>query len=79
MIAKILTWLSLNLASVLGIVQGVIKVLKEILTAIINILFPIFPDEGKFERAVLFVRDLVNKVDAWVETIKSFFTRPVEG
>jgi hypothetical protein len=75
MFAKILAWIPLNLASVLGIVQGVIKLVKEILTAVINILFPLIPGEGNFEKIVIKVRDWVNTVDAWVEKLKGFFLK----
>ena len=75
MLAKLLAWLPLNLASILGIVQGVIKLLKEILTAIVNILFPLIPGEGKFEQIVTKIRDIVNVADGWVEKIKSFLLK----
>jgi phage-related protein len=72
---KLLKWLPLNLAGLIGIIQGIIKVIKEILTAIINILFPIIPGEGNFEKIVLKIRDIVNKVDEVVEKIKGFFLK----
>ena len=71
MFAKLLQWIPLNLVSVLGIVQAVIKVLKEILTAIVNILFPVIPSE-KFKAIVTVLRDIVNKADAAVESVKGF-------
>ena len=73
---KILSWLSLNLASVLGIAQGVIKVIKEIATAIVNILFPLIPSE-KFQKVVLLVRNIANKADEVIQKIKSFFLSAV--
>ena len=73
---KILSWLSLNLASVLGIAQGVIKVIKEIATAIVNILFPLIPS-AKFQKVVLLVRNIANKADEVIQKIKSFFLSAV--
>jgi hypothetical protein len=72
---KILAWIALNGATVLGVVQAVIKLGKEICTGIINILFPLFPDEGKFEKAVIAVRDFFNRADEWVEQIKGVLVR----
>uniref|UniRef100_A0A6H1ZF47 Uncharacterized protein n=1 Tax=viral metagenome TaxID=1070528 RepID=A0A6H1ZF47_9ZZZZ len=69
---KIISWLALNLVSVLGIIQAVIKLVKEICTAVVNLLFPLFPDNGKFEKAVLKVRAIVEIADTWVEKIKQF-------
>jgi hypothetical protein len=68
--AKLIAWFALNGASVIGLIQSVLKFLKEVLTLIVNILFPIIPD-GKFEIIVLKVRDIVNKADAFVENIKA--------
>lgn len=71
--AKIIAWIGLNIATVLGIVQAVLKLLKEVLTGIVNTLFPLFPDNGKFETVVNKVRDIVNAIDEWVEKIKEMF------
>lgn len=68
--AKIALWIAVNGATVFGIIQAIIKLLKEICTGIINILFPFFPDGGKFERTVIKVRDWFNAADLWVEKIK---------
>jgi hypothetical protein len=70
MIVKVVEWLRANLASILGIAQAVVKLLKELLTAIVNILFPLFPDNGSFEKTVLVVRGWVEKIDAILEKIK---------
>lgn len=67
---KIWNWIKLNLVSMLGIVQGVVKVIKELLTAIINILFPLIPNV-KFQEIVMAVRGVVNAVDEWIEKIKN--------
>lgn len=63
---KIIQWIALNGVSVLAGVQVIIKFIKEVLTAIVNVLFPIIPD-GKFEEIVLKIREFVNTVDEWVE------------
>ena len=72
MLAKILSWLSVNGASIIGIAQVVVKLLKEILTAIVNILFPVFPDGGSFEKTVEVIREWVNKIDDILENVKDW-------
>ena len=70
MIAKLLGWSKLNLASILGILKAVVKLLKEVLTAVVNILFPIIPSE-KFKSLVLKVRAVVEKADEWLNSIQA--------
>ena len=67
---NIILWIGKNLATILGIAQGVVKIAKEVLTGIVNIFFPLFPDDGKFEQTVNAIREFVNKIDAWIEGIK---------
>lgn len=69
MVSKITTWIALNGASVFGLVQAVLKFVKELLTLTINILFPIIPP-SKFKDIVIKVRDVVNKIDEQVEKLK---------
>ena len=76
MIKKLLSWAKLNLVSILGILQGIVKVIKEVATAIVNILFPLIPST-KFQKVVLLVRSIANKVDDILEKIKSFFLKAV--
>lgn len=66
---KIISWLRANLASVLGIAQAAVKVVKELLTAVANILYPIIPSD-KFKGIVEKIRGFVNKVDEILERIK---------
>lgn len=69
MIKKLLLWLPKNLASVLGIIQAVLKFVKEILTLIVNVLYPIIPSK-KFQGVVDTVRKIVNVADGWIEKLK---------
>lgn len=69
-IAKILKVLPLILTSGVAIIQTCIKFGKELVTLIINLFFPFFPDNGKFEATVLKVRDFINKVDIGFEKVK---------
>jgi len=69
---KLLRWLPVNLAGLAGVLQAVVKAIKEILTVVVNILFPIIPS-SKFKKVVMVVRNLVNRLDAAIEKAKSFF------
>jgi len=66
---KILSWIMLNGASVLGIIQAVVKAVKEILTAVVNLL-SIFIPSDKIEDVVMVIRNILNKIDEWIEIIK---------
>ena len=74
MLAKLLGWLPANLAGVLGIIQAVIKLIKEILTLVVDILYPIIPSK-QFKKVIDTVRGIVNKIDEWIEGIKGFFLK----
>jgi len=67
---KIVNWILLVLPSIFGIVQAVLKFVKEVLTAVVNCLYPIIPSK-KFQGVVEAVRGVVNVVDDWIEKIKS--------
>ena len=71
---KLLLWLPKNLASILGIIQAVLKLIKEILTAVVNILYPLIPS-AKFQKVVDTVRGIVNKVDEVVQRVKDFLLK----
>lgn len=74
MIQKIIAWASVNLVSILGIVQAVIKFVKEVLTACVNILFPVIPS-ASFQGVVKAVRGFVEIADGWVEKAKEFLLK----
>jgi hypothetical protein len=66
-----LTFIPKNIASIFGLIQGILKVIKELLSAIANLLaiIPGLPTQKWVES----VRNFVNIIDAWVEKIKGFF------
>jgi hypothetical protein len=67
---KILTWIKVNIASLVNAVQLVVKALKELLTAVINLLSIFFPVVGS-QKLVLLVRAALEWVDAKLEWIKT--------
>jgi hypothetical protein len=68
---KIVTWIMANGAALLGIVQGIVKVLKELCTLIIDLLSLFMPTE-KAQAIVNGVRCLFNKLDDFIEKIKGY-------
>jgi hypothetical protein len=68
---KIVTWIMANGAALLGILQGIVKVLKELCTLIIDLLSLFMPTE-KAQAIVSGVRGLFNKLDDFIEKIKGY-------
>jgi hypothetical protein len=72
--SKLLLWLPAIVAPLLGILEAVLKFLKEVLTLVVTVLFPIIPNEG-FKKIVTTVRGIVDKVydllSQWKEKILS--------
>lgn len=68
--AKIITWIAVNGASVFGITQAVLKCLKEVITALLNLLSIVAP-ASKVQEVVVKVRAVIEKVDGWVEAAKA--------
>ena len=62
---------SVNGASVLGIAQAVIKALKEVLTAIVNLISIFLPMIGT-EKFVLSMRSVLETIDGWIEKLKPY-------
>ncbi len=73
---KLLKWIPVNLLSVLGIIQAIVKLIKEIVTAIVNVLFPVIPSE-QFKKVVETVRGIINSIDSVIEKIKEFLLQVV--
>jgi len=72
-LACVIKYIPTNLASIFGILQALIKLLKEVITAVINILYPLFGDN--FDLVVYKARDLINKLDEGCQKIKSFLLK----
>jgi len=71
---KLLSWLPINIAGILGIIQAIIKFIKEVLTLVVNLLLPVIPSH-KFDDIVMKVRNIMNKIDEGVEKIKNFLLK----
>lgn len=73
---KVITWLLANIATIFGLVQAIIKALKEILTGVINLISIVLP-ATKAQDIVLALRDALNAIDGFVESIKEKFVPTV--
>lgn len=69
MIKKLLQWVGAVVSPLLGIVETVLKFIKELLTLVVAILFPIIPND-KFKSLITWLRDIVNKIYEWVSANK---------
>jgi hypothetical protein len=69
---KIFTWIKVNIATLVNALQLVVKALKELLTAIVNLISIFLPAAGA-EKIVLVIRAGLEWVDAKLEWIKTYF------
>ena len=69
LITKILTWLRMNGATICGLIQTVIKALKEIATGLINLL-SIFAFTATAEALIIKIRTFFQMLDGWIEIAK---------
>ena len=71
---KIITWILVNGATLLGCLQAVVKAIKELLTGVINLL-SLFMPQVAAKKAVTIVRDTMNKIDDGIEFIKKYLIK----
>lgn len=71
---KILAWVMANGATLIGLVQAIIKALKELATGIVNLLSLVIPD-SKIPAIVEKVRGVFNSIDGILETIKGYLVK----
>jgi len=76
MLGKLAAWMPANLLGLLGILQAVVKVLKEVTTLVIDLLLPVIPGD-KFDNVVYKIRDIFNAADKGIEKVKDFFSRMI--
>lgn len=71
---KILTWVMLNGATLIGVLQSIVKAIKELATGVVN-LMSLFMTKEAAEVSVTTVRNVLNKVDSILENIKVYFIK----
>lgn len=74
MFEKLKRWIPTNITAILGIVQTVIKFIKEVCTLLIDLICPIIPGDAD-KVMVEKVRGLCNTVDGWIEKIKQWLLK----
>lgn len=72
--AKVITWILANGATLIGLLQAVVKAIKELLTGVVNLL-SLFMPQTTTNKAVEAVRGAVNKVDEILEVIKGYLIK----
>jgi phage-related protein len=70
-VAKIISWILANGATLLGVLQAIVKAVKELLTGVVNLLSLFMPAE-KAAAIVAIVRNAMNAIDSVIEKLKSF-------
>ena len=71
LLKKLIAYLPTNLGALLGILQAVVKFVKEIATLALDLIAPLIPGDGD-DKAIQAVRDFCNMIDEWIEKIKVF-------
>ena len=72
--SKIISWVLVNGATVLGCLQAVIKAVKELLTGVVNLVSIFLPEAGS-KKLVEVVRGFLNKIDDGIEAVKGFLIK----
>jgi len=70
-VLRVISWIRLNGAALIGILQGIIKVIKELLTLIVDLISLIL-GHSIGQVIVDKVRDICNMLDGLLEKAKSF-------
>jgi hypothetical protein len=71
---KIVVWILANGATLLGLLQALLKVVKELVTGVVNIISLFLPLEVA-EDMVKSLRAFLNTADDFIENIKKFFLK----
>jgi len=72
--SKVISWVLVNGATLLGCIQALIKAIKELLTGIVNLL-SLFMTKEAAEKVVAAVRNFMNMIDEFIEKIKGHFIK----
>ena len=71
---KVISWVMLNGATLLGVLQAIVKAVKELVTGVVNLL-SLFMTAEAAEVSVKTVRAVLNKVDEGIEWVKGFLLK----
>lgn len=71
---KVITWIMANGATLLGLLQAIVKAVKELLTGVVNLISLFMPQETA-NKAVEAVRNVLNMIDDVIEKIKGYLLK----
>ncbi|MDI6606280.1 MAG: hypothetical protein QME65_03955 [Candidatus Omnitrophota bacterium] len=71
---KIISWILANGATLLGLLQAIVKAIKELLTGVVN-LISLFMPQASANKAVEVVRNIMNKIDEIIEIVKGYLLK----
>lgn len=71
---KIVTWILANGATLIGVLQALVKAVKELVTGVVNLL-SLFLSKDAADASVRTLRGILNKVDEGLEWIKGFLLK----
>jgi phage-related protein len=71
---KVITWIMANGATLLGLLQAIVKAVKELLTGVVNLISLILP-QSTANKAVEAVRGVLNAIDDVIEKIKGYLLK----
>lgn len=72
--SKIISWVLVNGATLIGVLQAIVKAVKELVTGVVNLL-SLFMSAEAAEISVKTVRGILNKVDDGLEKVKGFLIK----
>ena len=72
--SKIISWILVNGATLLGVLQAIVKAIKELVTGVVNLL-SLFMPQSAADASVTFLRGILNRIDGVIETVKGYLLR----
>lgn len=72
--AKVFTWVLANGATLIGVLQALVKAVKELVTGVVNLL-SLFMTKEAADVSVATVRKALNFVDNLLENIKGYLIK----
>ena len=74
LLKKLAGWLPKNISSILGIIEAVVKLLKELVTLALTLVAPIIPGD-KDEELLNRSREVLNKIYDGLSKVKDFLLK----
>lgn len=72
--SKVISWVLVNGATLIGVLQAIVKAIKELVTGVVNLL-SLFLTAEAAEVSVKTVRGILNTIDDALEKVKGFLIK----